>query len=158
MAYNTFLGFDPTTIARVETLGGSDQVPNGAYMAAVTFAERMVAKRNEECCYWRLRFTILDEEFKGCEIPVRFNSSHQNPEVVELGRGALCHYLDCIGNTDPQCEADLCNVPVLITVRNKKNEFTGINGKPVVATVSEIVRIDPLPGIVSPALQPEPAA
>ena len=155
--FNTFLGFDPSSVTRVKTLSGRDRVASGSYWAEVTSVERMVAKSNGHCCYWLLIFTILDGLFRGCEIPVRFNCAHQNPEVVELGRGQMAHYLDCIGVTDPQDENDLCNVPVVITVRNKMNRFTGDDGREVVTPVSEIVSIDPGNG-VDTASQDEPAA
>ena len=139
---NTFLGFDTSSVPRVKTMGGRDHVANGNYLAAATSAVWACAASNEECCYWHLEFTILQGDFKGCEIPCRFNCQHPNPEVVKLGKGQLCYYLDCIGNTDPQSPEDMCNVPVIITVRNRKNEFTSSNGKDTVATVSEIVRFD----------------
>ena len=139
---NSFLGFDISSIARVKTLGGRDHVANGNYLAAAISAAWLCAASNVECCYWYIIFTILEGEFKGCEIPYRFNCKHPNPEVVEIGRGQLCPYLDCIGNNDPQSTDDLCNVPVIITVRNRKSEFTGSNGKDRVATVSEIVRFE----------------
>ena len=138
---NSLLGFDIASTPRVKTLGGRDQVPNGNYLAAAISAAWLCAASNVACCYWYIIFTILEGEFKGCEIPYRFNCQHPNPEVVELGQGQLCHYLDCIGNTDPQGTEDLCNVPVMITVRNKKSEFNS-NGKDRVATVSEIVRFE----------------
>ena len=158
MSFNNFLGFDPSSVTRVKTLGGRDRVASGSYLAEVTSVERMVAKSNGNCCYWLLLFTILDGLFKGCEIPVRFNCAHQNLEVVELGRGQMAHYLDCIGVTDPQNAADLCNVPVVITVRNKTSRFTSDDGKEVVATVSEIVSFDSSRGVDVTAPQDEPAA
>ena len=141
MTKNSFLDFDISSTPRVKTMGGRDQVPNGNYLAAAISAAWMCAVSNVECCYWYFIFTILEGEFKGYEIPCRFNCKYPDPEIVELGRGQLCHYLDCIGNTDPQSEADLCNVPVMITVRNRTSKFNS-NGKDRVATVSEIVRFE----------------
>ena len=153
--FNDFLGFDPSAVARVETLGGRDNIPNGIYKAEVTSAVRKNARSNEGTVYWNFLFTILEGEFKGYGIPVRINCVHENPEAVELGQCQLAHYLDCIGNTDPQCEADLCHIPVLITVLNKRNEFIGRNGKQVVATVSEVIQIDPDRTLHTPVPQPE---
>jgi hypothetical protein len=143
MTQNIFLGLDPSKVVRVETMGSRDRIPNGVYLAEATSAVKQIARSNGECTYWHLFFTILEGEFKGYGIPARFNCDHQNSEVIELGQGQLCHYLDCIGNTDPQCEADFCHVPVLITVLNKKNKFDR-NGKEVEAMVSEVRRFDAL--------------
>ena len=141
MATNSFLGFDPSSVTRVETLGGRDQIPNGIYKAEVTSAVRKNARSKENAAYWNFLFTILEGEYEGCGIPVRFHCENENPKAVEIGQGQLAHYLDCIGNTAPQCEADLCHIPVLITVLNKRNEFTKRNGKK--NTLSEVVQIDP---------------
>jgi len=142
--YNSFLNFDLSAARRVERMGKQDNIPNGMYKAVAKSARWRAARDSEDCCYWHLMLTILDGEYEGYSIPVRFSCMHPNPEVVEMAQGQLAHYMDCIGVTDPQNSDDLCNVPVLITVLNKRHEFTGSNGKEVDTIISEVVRFDPL--------------
>jgi hypothetical protein len=95
------------------------------------------------CWYWLLTFTIIEGEFEGRSLQVRYNIVNDSPRAEEIGRGQLRHYLDAIGNLTPKSEADLCGVPVLITVETRKSNFTGRNGEDVEADVNEIVRIEP---------------
>jgi hypothetical protein len=138
------LGFDPQVTPAVEWLGGKrDLVSNGVYLAKATSAIRKASKKSKECWYWQVTFSITEGEYEGRSLPVRFNVVHTiSSEAEEIGRGQLRHYLDCIGNLTPGNEADLCGVPVMITVETRKNTFTGRSGEAVEGVVNEVVRIE----------------
>ena len=137
------LGFDPRVTPVIESFEGrKDPIANGVYRAEVTSAERKSTKQCQNCWFWVLQFTIIAGEFAGRSIPFRFNIVNTSPFAEERGRGQLAHYLHCIGNLSPQSEADLCNVPVTITVATRKSMFTGSNGEQVESMVNEIVHVD----------------
>ena len=138
-----FLGFDVSSTQVVEVLGKIDPVPDGRYRVKVTSAERRVTKQCVDCWFWLLQFTIIAGEFAGRSLAFRFNIVNTNKQAEEIGRGQLCHYLNCIGNQSPQSEADLCGVPVIITVTSRKNSFTGRNDEVIEGITNEIVRIEP---------------
>ena len=138
-----FLGFDASTTPVIESFEGrKDPIANGVYPSKVTSAERKTTKQCLNCWFWVLQFTITAGEFAGRSIPFRFNIVNTNPFAEERGKGQMAHYLHCIGNLSPQSEADLYNVPVMITVATRKSTFTGSNGETVESMVNEIVHVD----------------
>ena len=140
---NFDLGFDPRVTPVIESFEGRKElIPNGVYQSKVTSAERKPTKQCPNCWFWVLQFTIIAGEFAGRSIHYRFNIVNTTPFAEERGRGQMAHYLHCIGNLSPQSEADLCNVPVMITVATRKSTFTGSNGETVESMVNEIVHVD----------------
>jgi hypothetical protein len=138
-----FLGFDVSSTQVVEVFGKIDPVPKGVYKAKVTSAERRVTKQCDDCWFWLLQFTIIAGEFAGRSLDFRFNIVNTNKQAEEIGRGQFRHYLNCIDNLSPQSEADLCDVPVMITVETRKGMFTGRDDKEIEGVTNEIVRIKP---------------
>ena len=143
MDTNGFLGFDVSSTQVVEVFGKIDPLPRGDYSAKVTSAERRVTKQYVDCWFWLLQFTIIAGEFAGRTLAYRFNIVNNNQQAEEIGRGQFRHYLNCIGNQSPQSEADLCGVPVMITVETRKGTFTGRDDKEIEGVTNEIVRIKP---------------
>ena len=138
-----FLGFDPSSTPVIESFEGrKDPISNGVYPAKVTSAERKPTKQCPNCWFWLLQFTIIAGEFAGRSLAYRFNIVNTTPFAEERGRGQLAHYLHCIDNLSPQSEADLCGVPVMITVATRKSTFTGSNGETVESVTNEIVHVD----------------
>jgi hypothetical protein len=138
-----FLGFDPSLTPVIESFEGrKEPIPNGVYRAKVTSAERKPTKQCPNCWFWVLQFTIIAGEFEGRSLPIRFNIVNTNQQAEEIGRGQMSHYLHCIGNLSPQSEADLCGVPVVITVATRKSTFIGRNDEPVEGVTNEIVHVD----------------
>ena len=140
-----FVGFNITSVLAVETLESRRaSIPNGVYKAKATSALRRPTKQCPDCWYWLITFTFEGSEYDGLSLPGRFNIVNTNPQAEEIGRGQFRHYLQCIGNLAPTCEADLCGVSVLLTVQNRKTKFVNANGVDVETTVSEVVRIEAL--------------
>ena len=150
------LGFDLATTTPIEFLGEKrEPMLPGIYPARVTSAIRKFTKECVDCWYWQLTFTVDGGEYDGRYLFVRYNIVNtKSPLAEEIGRSQMAHYLHTIGQLAPQCEADLCGVPVLITVGTRKNTFTGRNGEEVEGVVNEIVKIEPCPC----ATQPEPVS
>jgi hypothetical protein len=142
-ATTDFLGFDPSSTPEVESFESrKDPIPNGVYRAEVISAERKPTKQCPNSWFWELQFTIAAGEFAGRCIPFRFNVVHASEQAIKIGRGQLVHYLRCIGKHSPKSAADLCGVPIKITVATRKNTFTSSNGESVEGVVNEIVHID----------------
>jgi len=137
------LGFDASATTAIESFGKVDPIPKGKYRAKATAAEQRQTKQCEDCWYWLLEFTIDDGEYVGHTVLYRFNIVNTNKQAEKMGKGQLARYLHCIGNMSPNSAADLCNVPVLITVGTRKNVFTNDEGEQVEAVVNEITRVDP---------------
>jgi hypothetical protein len=90
-----------------------------------------------------LLFAVADDgEFNGRILPVRLNTNHSDPEVAELGRGQLHHYLKCIGNLNPKSPEDMCGITVSITVVIRKGSFKDRNGKERDGEYNEVTRIN----------------
>ena len=143
-----FLGYDPTTSPAIESLGKAELLPAGMYTGAALSAQLKETKSDPDCRYWLLLFAVADEgDFNGRVLPVRFNTNHSDPEVAELGRGQLHHYLKCIGNLNPKCPDDLCGITVSLTVVIRKGNFKDRNGKDRDGEYNEVTRINAcLPG------------
>ena len=138
------LGFNPFSVSPIETLEGKKElIPPAVYLAKVTGALRRPTKQCPDCWYWLLTFSIIGGEFEGRSLPARFNIVNTNDEAQEIGRSQFRHYLDCIGCLNPKSEAELRDVPVLITVGTRKGSFKKRNGEEVPTAMSVIERIDP---------------
>ena len=150
------LGFDPATTTPIEFLGEKKEpMLPGTYPARVTSAIRKSAKEHEGGWYWQLAFTVEGGEYDGRHLFVRYNIVNTKSSVAEeIGRGQMTHYLHTIGRLAPQSVADLCGVPVLITVGTRKNSFTGRNGEVVEGIVNEIVKIEPCTHTAQPEAVP----
>ena len=141
-------GFDPTTSPVIESLGKADPIPAGIYTAEALSAQLKETKSDSDCRYWLLLVAVTGEgDFNGRVLPVRFNTNHSDPEVAELGRGQLHHYLKCIGNLNPKCPEDLCGITVSLTVVIRKGTFKDRTGKERDGEYNEVTRINAcLPG------------
>jgi hypothetical protein len=137
------IGFDVKTTPVVEFFERQDPLPIGTYQMRATSAQRKPTKQCENCWYWQLDFTVIGGDYRGRIFPIRFNIVNTNPEAEAIGRGQLCSYLHCIDNRSPKSEADLCGVPVRVTVTIKKRPFTDANGKDREGMVNEVVRLEP---------------
>jgi hypothetical protein len=101
-----------------------DPIPAGKYLAAVTSSE-MKPTKTGNASYLQLTFTVLEGKYKDRLVWARLCLNHSNQETVRIARSQLSAICRAIGVLQPRDSVDLHNVPLVITVKVKKNEQTG---------------------------------
>ena len=102
---------------------GFDPVPAGKYKAAITESQ-MKPTKNKRGSYLELEFTILEGDCKGRKVWARLNLENQNEKAVQMARGHLSAICRAVGVMTPQDSVQLHNIPLIITVKCKKDPAT----------------------------------
>lgn len=116
----SLLNFDANEIAPST---GYDALPAGKYVAVINSSEEKANKAGTGS-YLQFEFEIIEGEYTGRRLWVRLNLNNQNPDAVRMARAdlsAICHAVNVLRPTD-SCE--LHNIPLVITVRCKKDKNT----------------------------------
>jgi len=114
-------GFDARQVDPAE---GFDPIPAGKYLAVICESEMKPTKSgNGE--YLQLTFKILDGPFKGRLAWARLNLKNSNPTTVQIARAELSAICRAVGVMTPGDSVELHNLPLVITVRQKKRDVTG---------------------------------
>ena len=114
------LNFDANT---VEPSTGFDPIPAGKYPAVIV-ESNMKPTKNGNGQYLELTFEIIDGDFKGRKVWARLNLENQNSTAVQIARSELSAICRAVGVMQPQDSIELHNLPLIITVRCKKNPET----------------------------------
>lgn len=114
------LNFDANT---VEPATGFDPIPAGKYPAVIV-ESNMKPTKNGNGQYLELTFEIIDGDFKGRKVWARLNLENQNSTAVQIARSELSAICRAVGVMQPQDSIELHNLPLIITVRCKKNPET----------------------------------
>ena len=101
-----------------------DPIPNGKYVAAITESE-MKATKNGNGSYLQLTFTIVEGEYKNRVVWTRLNLNNPNATAVKIARSELSAICHAIGIMQPRDSAELHNVPVVISVKSRRNDESG---------------------------------
>jgi len=99
-------------------------LPEGKYEAVISDSD-VKSTRNGSGRYVQLEFEVVSGEHRGRKIWGRYNIENANPDAVRIGRAdfsALCHAVNVLNPSDT-CE--LHNLPVILTVKCKKQKDTG---------------------------------
>ncbi len=115
------LNFDA---AQVEPSTGKDPIPAGKYVAIITASE-MKPTKNGAGQYLECEYQIVDGDHKGRKLWSRHNLQHSNQQTVQIARGELSAICRAIGVMQPKDSADLHNLPMTVTVKQKKREDNG---------------------------------
>lgn len=115
-----FLNFDAT---QVEPSSGFSPIPAGKYVAVITDDE-MKDTRNGSGRYLQLTFEIVEGEYSGRKLWTRLNLENANMEAVKIARADLSAICRAINVMKLQDTVELHNLPMVITVRLKKNKET----------------------------------
>lgn len=102
---------------------GFDPVPAGKYKAAITASEMKPTKRNTGS-YLELEFVILEGDYKDRKVWARLNLENQSEKAVQIARSQLSAICRACGVMTPQDSVELHNIPLLITVKCKKDTQT----------------------------------
>ena len=109
---------------QVEPTAAFEPIPAGKYLA-IASASEMKPTKSGAGEYLEVTFQVLDGPFKGRNVWARFNLKNSNPTTVQIARGELSAFCRATGKMTPADSAELHNIPVVITVRQKKRQDTG---------------------------------
>ena len=112
------LNFNAT---EVEPSAGFDVIPAGKYNAVISDSE-MKDTRSGTGRYLQLEFEIIDGEFKNRKLWARLNLENPNPDAVRMARADLSAICRAVNVLTPRDSLELHNLPLVITVRCKKNQ------------------------------------
>ncbi len=137
----------------VEPHAPFEVIPAGKYNAVIVESE-MKATRAGTGRYLKLVFEITDGEYAGRKLFASINLENPNQDAVRIGRAELSAVCHAVNVLDLQDTVQLHNLPMVISVRVKKNQ----DGEPTNEVrgyeAAAIVRTPTAP----PAAQPRPAA
>ena len=114
-------GFDARN---VEPMGDFDAIPAGKYVAVVSGSEMKPTKKNDGS-FLELTFEVIEGEYKGRKLWARMNPENPSPEAVRIARGELSSICRAVGVMQPKDSVELHNLPLVVTVKQKKREDTG---------------------------------
>lgn len=103
---------------------GFDPLPAGKYLAVITESELKDTKKGGGQ-YLQLTFHIIDGPCKGRYVWARLNLKNANPTTVQIARAELSAICRAVGVMTPGDSVELHNLPLVITVRQKKRDDTG---------------------------------
>lgn len=115
------LNFDANT---VEPSAGFEPVPAGKYPAVITDSEMKLTK-NGNGQYLELVFEIIDGPCKGRRVWARLNLENPSVQAVEIARSELSAICRAVNVMTPRDSVELHNLPLVVTVRCRKNPETG---------------------------------
>jgi len=111
----------------VDPAVGFDPIPAGKYLAAITESE-MKDTKSGDGKYLQFTFQILEGEFKGRMLWSRLNLENANATTVKIARAELSAICRAVSVMAPKDSVELHNLPLLITVAQKKRQDTGEMG------------------------------
>lgn len=114
------LNFDANT---VEPSTGFDPIPAGKYPAVIIESEMKTTKSGTGR-YLELTFEVIDGEYHGRKVWARLNLENPNSTAVEIARSELSAICRAVNVMQPRDSVELHNLPLVITVRCKKNPDT----------------------------------
>lgn len=104
----------------VEPSVGFEAIPAGKYQAVIV-ASDMKTNRAGDGEYLQLEFEIIEGEYKNRKLWTRLNLDNKNSDTVRIARADLSAICHAVGVIQPRDSADLHNLPLIITVKCRKN-------------------------------------
>jgi len=114
-------GFDAN---EVEPAVGFDPIPAGKYLAVITESE-MKPTKSGVGQYLQLTFQVIEGEYKGRLLWSRLNLDNPNALTVKIARAELSAICRAVGVLAPKDSIELHNLPLVITVGQKKRDDNG---------------------------------
>lgn len=113
--------FDAT---QVPPNAGFSPVPAGDYVCIITRSERKPTQ-NGSGSYLELELEIVEGPEKGRKVFDRLVMWHTNQKTVEIARGTLSAICHAVNVLKPRDSFELHNIPLKVTVGQKKREDNG---------------------------------
>lgn len=104
-----------------------DPVPSGKYLAVITESE-MKPTKSGVGQYLQFTFQIIEGEYKTRLAWTRLNLDNPNATTVKIARAELSAICRAVGVPAPKDTVELHNIPLVITVGQKKRDDTGEMG------------------------------
>jgi hypothetical protein len=101
-----------------------EAIPADKYLAAITASEMKPTKKGQGQ-YLQLTFQILDGPYKNRNVWARLNLQNSNPTTVQIARQELSALCRAVGVLTPHDSVELHNLPLVITVKQKRRLDTG---------------------------------
>ena len=121
-------GFDAAT---VEPATAFEPIPAGKYLAVLVNSEQKPTKSGQGS-FLELTFEVIEGEFKGRKVWARLNLDNPSPMAVKIARAELSALCRAVGVLTPKDSAELHNLPLLITVKQKagpgNEDFNEVKG------------------------------
>ncbi|MCL2640329.1 MAG: DUF669 domain-containing protein [Phycisphaerales bacterium] len=108
----------------VEPATEFEPLPAGKYLAAITESE-MKPTKSGGGSYLELTFQILEGPHKGRSVWARLNLQNPSPTAVQIARGELSAICRAVGVMTLRDSVELHNLPLVISVKQKKREDNG---------------------------------
>ncbi len=105
----------------VEPSTGVDPIPAGKYLAVITESE-MKPTKTSNGQYLQLEFEIIEGDYKGRKVWARLNLENANADAVRIARADLSAICRAVNVLQPRDSVELHNLPLMITVRCRKNQ------------------------------------
>jgi len=117
-------GFDASNVDPVTNF---EPIPAGRYQAAIVESEMKPTKAGSGQ-YLQFTFQIIEGEYKGRLLWAHLNLDNPNATTVKIARAELSAICRAVGVMAPKDSVELHNIPLVITVSQKKRDDTGEMG------------------------------
>ena len=134
----------------VQPSSGFEPIPAGKYVAVIN-DDIMKDTRSGTGRYLQLEFEIIEGEYTGRRLWARLNLENPNPMAVQIARSELSSICRAVNVLQLHDTVELHNLPMIITVRCKKNRETD-------EMQNEIAGYEPKQSYSASAPAPVPAA
>lgn len=104
-----------------------EPIPAGKYVAAIVESESKPTKSGDGQ-FLQFTFQVLEGEHKGRLLWSRLNLDNKNATTVRIARAELSAICRAVGVPAPKDSVELHNLPLLVTVGQKKRADTGEMG------------------------------
>ena len=115
------LNFDAS---KVDPAQPFEAIPSDKYTVEITKSELKPIKSGGGS-YLEIEYTVLDGEYRGRKVWDRLCLNHSNEKTVQIARSHLSGICHAVGILQPRESTELHHIPLLITVKAKKDESTG---------------------------------
>ena len=106
-----------------ETMGTTDALPAGEYVAAIVKSERREAKSMNGNAYINLEFEVLDGQYQGRRFWTMLNLWNHNQTAVEIAQRELNSICHAVGKLRVSNSEELHNIPMLVKLGVRTDDY-----------------------------------
>jgi len=108
----------------VEPAVGLEPIPSGKYLVFI-FESQLKTTKMGTGKFLELTFEVLEGPFKGRRLWTRLNLQNPSSAAVAIARAELSAICRAVGVMTPTDSVELHNIPLIVTVGQKKRLDTG---------------------------------
>ena len=112
------LNFDAS---KVDPAQAFEAIPSDKYVVEITNSELKPTKSGNGS-YLEIEYTVLEGEYRGRKVWDRLCLNHPTQKTVDIARSHLSAICHAVGVLQPRESNELHHIPLLITVKAKKDE------------------------------------